>query len=206
MTEVELTRRERKKDETKRRIFKAAVKLFRDKGFEATTVDEITERADVAKGTFFNYFPKKEAVLGYLSEMRLVEAEQRADAILAARQPVREKIIALYGDAATAYEEDRELSYYAMMESMRRAFQPEQDVHQRWHSLVVRVIEQGQAGGDVRREVDARRTVHVLGSVYMGTLITWLGCPEAQFPLQDELKQRLSLVLDGMSAPVLEVS
>ena len=65
MTELELSRRERKKGETRERIFKAACKLFRHKGFEATTIDEIADKADVAKGTFFNYFPRKEAVLGW---------------------------------------------------------------------------------------------------------------------------------------------
>ncbi len=67
MTEIEVSRRERKKDETRERIFKTAIKLFHARGFEATTVDDITEKADVAKGTFFNYFPRKESVLAYLS-------------------------------------------------------------------------------------------------------------------------------------------
>lgn len=35
----------------------AALSLFRGKGYDATTVEEITERADVAKGIFFNYLP-----------------------------------------------------------------------------------------------------------------------------------------------------
>src|SRR5512135_2938180 len=78
MTEPMVGRRERKKEETKRRIYVAALELFHDKGFEHTTVDEITERADVAKGTFFNYFPHKESVLSYLSEESLRRVEDRA--------------------------------------------------------------------------------------------------------------------------------
>ena len=76
MTFTEPSRRERKKDETRQRIFDAAIALFREKGFEATTVDEITEKADVGRGTFFNHFPRKETVLAYLSEERLNEAEE----------------------------------------------------------------------------------------------------------------------------------
>jgi AcrR family transcriptional regulator len=68
MTEVEQSRRERKKEETKDRIFKAAFALFKRQGVEATTIDEICAKADVAKGTFFNYFPPKEAVFGYLAD------------------------------------------------------------------------------------------------------------------------------------------
>src|SRR3970282_1199369 len=114
MTELELTRRERKKEETKERIFKAAVKLFRDKGFEATTIDDITERADVAKGTFFNYFPKKEAVLGYLSEEQLAEADEFAETIIAANKPAHVKLIELLQRIASVYEEAPELSQCVM--------------------------------------------------------------------------------------------
>lgn len=57
-------RPERKKQEVEQRIREAALALFREKGYEATTVEEIAERADVAKGTFFNYFPRMDGLLG----------------------------------------------------------------------------------------------------------------------------------------------
>jgi AcrR family transcriptional regulator len=55
--------RERKKLDTRRRIFRAAFELFIEKGFDETTVEEIAERADVGKGTVFNYFPHKTSFL-----------------------------------------------------------------------------------------------------------------------------------------------
>lgn len=201
MTEIELSRRERKKEETKERIFKAAVKLFRDKGFDHTTIDDITDRADVAKGTFFNYFPRKEAVLGYLSEVRMEAAVENAEAILAARRPAREKLLALYAEVAAGYEEDRELSWIVLMESMQRAFAAAEDVHHRWHSLATSVIEQGQANGELRANVEPRRAQHVLHSVFLGSLFMWLKCAEVMdTDLQPELKARLTLVLDGLAA------
>jgi AcrR family transcriptional regulator len=206
MTEVELSRRERKKEETKERIFRAAVKLFRDKGFEATTIDDITDRADVAKGTFFNYFHKKEAVLGYLSAVRLAAAEERAEEILAAPTAAREKLIELLGGAAAGYEENPELSRFVVIESMQRALAPSEEVHRRWHSLVVRVLEQGRRTRELRGDVDVERAAFVLSTVYMGTLMMWLcgadrpECSGLQFNLQDELRARLSLVIDGLAA------
>ena len=68
-----LSRRERKKRETRWRLMTAALHLFLEQGYDATTVEQIAEAADVAKGTFFNYFETKEAILPALVEWRLQE-------------------------------------------------------------------------------------------------------------------------------------
>ena len=54
--------RERKKRRTRETLIRIAGDLFAKKGFEATTVDEIAEKADVSRSTFFRYFPTKEMV------------------------------------------------------------------------------------------------------------------------------------------------
>jgi AcrR family transcriptional regulator len=66
-----LTRRARHSAETRERLYCAALRLFAERGFAATTVEDITEAADVGKGTFFNYFPAKEHVLASFGESRV---------------------------------------------------------------------------------------------------------------------------------------
>ncbi len=61
-------KRESGKHERRERLYQAAVALFREQGYEETTVDQITRRAGLAKGTFFNYFATKDAVLRYMGE------------------------------------------------------------------------------------------------------------------------------------------
>lgn len=203
MTLSDLTRRERKKEETRRRIFETAITMFREHGFEQTTVDEITEKADVGRGTFFNYFPRKESVLAYLSEERVALAEQNAAALLEDRASASEKLLDIYTFAATAYLKDRELSRYVFNEWMKRAFQPTEEAGQRWHKLVVAVIEQGQTAGELRADVQPVVMESLLSSVYISTLYYWLCCPVGSekpldFPLLEELRLRLTLVIEGL--------
>src|SRR5579863_8077672 len=69
-------RRERHRVEMRDRIYRAALRLFAERGFLETTVEDITEAADVGKGTFFNYFPTKEHVLGCYGQERIHEIER----------------------------------------------------------------------------------------------------------------------------------
>lgn len=64
-------RRQRRAAETRLRLFRCALQLFSERGFFNVTVEDITEAADVGKGTFFNYFESKEHVLGVMAEIQI---------------------------------------------------------------------------------------------------------------------------------------
>ncbi|MEV6296687.1 TetR family transcriptional regulator [Streptomyces sp. NPDC051896] len=55
--------RERKKQKTRERIRREAYRLFAEHGYEATTVDQIADAAEISSSTFFRYFPTKEDVV-----------------------------------------------------------------------------------------------------------------------------------------------
>ena len=69
--------RERKKARTRATIQACALRLFREQGYDATTIEQIIDAADVSETTFFRYFPTKEDVVlddGY--DPMLIEAFQ----------------------------------------------------------------------------------------------------------------------------------
>ncbi len=62
------TRRQKRCDKTRDRILAAARSVFTERGLAATTVDEITERADVGRGSFYYHFDSKSNLIRHLVE------------------------------------------------------------------------------------------------------------------------------------------
>lgn len=202
MSTSELSRRERKKEETRRRIFEAAMDLFRTRGFEATTVDDITERADVARGTFFNYFPRKESVLLYLTERQYELALERAELLeKTSRKSARRKLLEVLGVVSDELVADRALAGVAMQLQTQKAMHARNETAIQWQQLTEGLVRQCIEEGEFRRNLDVARTANVLRGVKILTMFMWSVCDgDVSFDLETEIRQRLELVLDGLVA------
>jgi len=84
-----------KKRDKKERLLKAGAELFAQKGYHSATIEEITRRADVAKGTFYLYFKDKKelmnSILKWLSK-RHEESAQKLNSIKCPRERIRKYI------------------------------------------------------------------------------------------------------------------
>ena len=89
--------RERHAIETRQRIVDVALALFLEQGYEATTTDEIAEKADVSPRTFFRYFATKEALLFHDFEDRLAKLKDHIGARPPGEPPAETLVIVLRG-------------------------------------------------------------------------------------------------------------
>ncbi len=89
--------RERKRQQTRERLTRAAMALFLERGFEATTLDDIAAAADISRRSFFHYFASKEDVVFAWHE------ESTADLIAAvAARPATESMLTAAENAIAA--------------------------------------------------------------------------------------------------------
>ena len=195
-----LSRRERKKQETRQRLLKIALKLFRQQGYDATPVEQITQAAHVAKGTFFNYFETKEAILPALAEWRL----QQLQKALAPAQGVPASPVARIKMALCLVAEDpltdprlaRQLFAAIMRQQERR-------VGAALVQLLAEQVRQAQAAGEIRLDVDPLYLGATIRALFFQHMLMWHQGHRPN-PLPTMLAQAVDLLLDGVAGPEWE--
>src|SRR5215813_6820235 len=100
--------RERKKAKTRAAIQQHALRLFQEQGYEATTIEQIAEAAEISPSTFFRYFPTKEDVVLYDAfDPLLFAAFEAQPAELSPVQAMRSALRQLFADLPPAEAEQQ---------------------------------------------------------------------------------------------------
>lgn len=168
-------RRERRRTETRERIFRAALDLFAERGFMETTVEDITEAADVGKGTFFNYFPTKEHVLATYGAERLATVEHALQEAKKGERPVmdvlRDLATGIAGQAAESPALVRAIyAAHASCTAVRDELQTRMHTARR---LLGQIFRLAQERGEVRRDVSPMVLARLVQTVFHGVMGSW---------------------------------
>jgi AcrR family transcriptional regulator len=168
-------RRQRRSAETRERLFRAALDLFANKGFLETTVEDITEAADVGKGTFFNYFPSKDHILLAFGEMQIGKLEAAVEMARQTKEPMTSFLEDLV--ARMTQEPMRNpavirviLQAYLSTTSVRAAMM---DMQRRVLGFHTQMFQIGQQRGEIRSDLPASEIAQVFRQTIFGTLLMW---------------------------------
>lgn len=188
-------RRGRHRQQRRDSVYQAAVDLFMAQGYDNTTMDEIAERADVARGTVFNHFPRK---VQFLHEWGARRRQRAEDAIRLERLETRStrEILSRYmRELAILNEETREETIALMTATMH-----ETNILDNPHLVheIASYVRRGQKVGEVRDEIDAERVGVLLATGYFATLNHWTNIDAQTFLLGPALEQMLDVVFNGI--------
>lgn len=148
-----LTRRERKKRDCKYTILRAAQQLFEEKGVDNTTINEISELADVSYATFFNYFPSKESLLIEIYKSELEDLNEFIQIKLKNETSAIKKIEEVF------FELTKDCFKYRRMSMRLReiiALNPELEMlRNSVHNIFKMFLEEGIKNGEIKPDLDA---------------------------------------------------
>ncbi|WP_149183559.1 TetR/AcrR family transcriptional regulator [Streptomyces sp. TRM49041] len=192
-------RRERSKQRVRASIYSSALSLFVEQGYDRTTIDQITERADVARGTFFNYFQRKEDLITAWADARKQRLERFIEeSALSQDDDVTVQLERCVAALAEFNEAERELTT-TMLQAWVKAGRPLLE-DQRAGNAFASIIEAGRQRGEVTFDIDPLRVGNILRDAYLGLLYRWSRNPDAGAPLHIELREILRIILTGVLA------
>jgi TetR/AcrR family transcriptional regulator, cholesterol catabolism regulator len=197
-----VTRRERKQRATREGLLAAALSLFAERGYERTTMDDIADRADVARATAFNYFPRKEEfLLAWAHGRRAVVAD-----LLTREQAGSVDVWDRLRHALMSLCDNLEADTVGNQALTRAWFQaggPLLPDAFATATVFADTLRYAQTRGELRPGVDVDSAGRVLLDAYLGALVRWATNDEKDpsvASLRDQLDAMLDLVINGLGS------
>jgi len=187
--------------ETRQKLYDAAVTLIAEQGYASTTVDEIAERAGVAKGTVYYNFASKTALFEELLRhgVGLLTADLRA---AAAGRPPREAVHAMIGAQLAYIQRYRAFAQLLLAEMWRTNREWQQTITLlRGEAIgeIAAVLQRGVDDGSFAPGLDVRLAASALFGVGLVVAVDWLVFqPERSL---DEVREALRAIVTARLVP-----
>ena len=198
-----LTARSIAREDKRRRLLEAAVRVFARAGYHGSRVGDIAEEAGVAHGLLYHYFSSKEEVLRTIFRENWGELLERFRAVEGSDEPADEKLEGIAKILLRTWRNDPDLVTVMVREVARsRHLQEEVGAVREAFAIVQRIVEQGQEEGLFRSELDPQLASWL---VYGGLEEILTGWVLGQLPDEGEAVARaeqtaIQLALGGLRA------
>jgi AcrR family transcriptional regulator len=148
------SRMERKKEETRQKIIAAAVSLFKQQGLAVTTMEQIAQAADIAKGTLYAYFPVKEAIIVAFMQTTFQERNPSRTQQVRNLPDTPARIRLIFGDLVAGVQREKDVFETYMLYRVRcmLSFRQDEGLKSGLHLLGEEIIRLGQQSGEIRTD------------------------------------------------------
>ena len=175
MADVQPTRRERRRLEIRERIVETAFMLFETQGYEATTVTEIAERADIAYGTLFQHFPSKLDLLREVSGRALGRLFENVEEVSKRPGSFQERLVMLFDTTAENAEsmgpQTRELISAMLALSIPETADSDD---RKIRLLFRRFLDDGLTASEIREDEEIDTFVEVVVGTWYSLFLSWV--------------------------------
>jgi AcrR family transcriptional regulator len=195
---INLTRTDRKKEETQNRIISTAVELFHRHGLEAVTMEQIAAEVDIAKGTLYNHFASKEAIIAAFMQRSFRESQAARVAQLRGLADTRARLELVFVQLVEGVQRNQEIFEAFLVYRMKQvlSFDPIQTDGSGLNNLVHELIVLGQAGGDLRADLPEDMLSGLFEYALIATVKPFYNNP-ATFDAHAAIEHGIDLFLNG---------
>ena len=190
--------------EKRRRILRAAIRVFAEKGYHTCRVQDVATEAGVAYGLVYHYFGSKEDLLETIFRRtwtRMLDAVQEVERSGA---PAREQLAGVARIVLSAWQADPDL-VRVLVREVARSPQLQQEVDEIQHAFAAleRIVVAGQSAGEFRADVDPRLAAWILYGALEEILTGWVYGRLANSEEDVELAEQtvVELLYKGLAPP-----
>jgi len=202
---MQRNRQERQKEETRTRIMDAALSLFKERGFEETSMEQIAAVADVARRTLYNHFPVKEAIIDeYIKRSFKQKNEERFEQ-LSLLPDTRSRMIAVFSELIDDVQVSRDFFDKYLVYRMRNmiSFKPDEDEKSGFHLVAQELIGLGQKSGEIRSDVPFYILEDMFEFTFVAVVKQFYMNPEA-FKTRESIENCVDLFISGVKPTTKE--
>ncbi|GIP39384.1 TetR family transcriptional regulator [Paenibacillus sp. J31TS4] len=190
-------RREERKKRTREEIIRQAIELFKQKGYHHVTVEEIASACGIAKGTFFNYFARKEQVLLHMANSYLPLMNQLVER--SRGMAPKERVLHLLRDLLAIYFQYGELLSLTLAETIRAAIETKDESAnlQGLEKALAGMLSEAKEAGTLAARWESERMAAVIAAVFFHTLIGGVSTLTEK-ELGRQVERQLDIVWEGI--------
>ena len=192
------SRVERKKEETKQKIITVAMQLFKTQGVAGTTMEQIAKEVDIAKGTLYNYFPVKEAIIDEYIKRSF--REENSERILELRRmpDTRSRMISILSELIKGIQTQKEIfeKYFVYRIQNMISLSQDEGIESGFGLLGTEIIELGQKSAEIRNDLPFDILKALFEFVFVVVAQQFYKEPE-KFKAEEVIKQGVDLFMNG---------